>query len=154
MITTDPTHPDLGRGSDKTPVPQNKAYLVLSEEERHRGYVRPYRDTYRHVGLKPRGELRDLTAEEQERYKEWNYIKFEPYPESESPVVGRFWTQEDLDNHGCRTTTTMAREISETYARNPKFYGSTYCCHCQMHRPVGEFVWVEADGSNGPIVGS
>lgn len=33
--------------------------------------------------------------------------------------------------------------LAETYAREPGFYGSTYCCSCRMHRPVGaggEFV--------------
>lgn len=154
MITTDNKHPDLGRGVDESPVPQNKAYLVLTEEERQKGFVRPYREAYRHVGLKARGPLRDLTAEEQERYKQWNYVKFEAYPESESPLTGRFWTQRDLDNRGCGTKTTMARPIAETYASNPHFYGSTYCCQCQMHRPLAEFVWIEADGSQGPTLGT
>lgn len=39
----------------------------------------------------------------------------------------------------CGLTTTMGLAIAETYARNPRFYGSTYCVACQMHRPVGEF---------------
>lgn len=54
----------------------------------------------------------------------------------------------------CGTITTMGRGLSETYAREPKFYGSTYCVHCGMHRPVGEFRWYEMDGSIGPVVGS
>lgn len=44
----------------------------------------------------------------------------------------------------CRTTTTMGQTIAETYARDPSFYGGTYCVRCGMHRPVGangEFVW-------------
>lgn len=48
----------------------------------------------------------------------------------------------------CGSTTTMPLAIAETYARDPKFYGATYCVRCQMHRPVGEhgeFVW--EDGS-------
>ena len=48
----------------------------------------------------------------------------------------------------CGTITTMSQAIAETYARNPQFYGATYCAHCRMHRPVGpdgEFVW------DGPI---
>ena len=48
----------------------------------------------------------------------------------------------------CGATTTMAPSIAETYAREPGFYGATYCTTCQMHRPVGvsgEFVW--EDGS-------
>lgn len=48
----------------------------------------------------------------------------------------------------CNTTTSMNLAIAETYAREPGFYGATYCARCRMHRPVGadgEFVW--ADGS-------
>jgi hypothetical protein len=48
----------------------------------------------------------------------------------------------------------MGRALSETYARDPKFYGATYCCHCRMHKPVGEFTWYEMDGREGPTVGS
>lgn len=95
-LTTDPNDPRLGRGIDKEPVEQNAAYLILSEAERAKGFIRPYRDAYRHVD-------------------------------------------------GCNTVTTMARELSETYARDPKFYGSTYCVHCRKHLPVSEFVWL-ADG--------
>lgn len=41
----------------------------------------------------------------------------------------------------CGTVTTMNQTISETYARDPKFYGATYCVGCKMHLPVGEFTW-------------
>jgi hypothetical protein len=83
---------------DGPPVPQADAYLVLSDEERARGFVRPVRRSYVHTV--------------------------------------------------CGTETTMGQAIAETYARNPKFYGATYCVHCSVHRPVGEhgeFVW--GDGS-------
>ena len=46
--TTDPTDPRLGHGSDTTPQPQQAAYLILSKEERRRGYVRPVRRSYVH----------------------------------------------------------------------------------------------------------
>jgi hypothetical protein len=82
----------LGHGADEQPVPQNPVYLVLSEAERAKGFVRPYRDTYVHVG-------------------------------------------------GCGAVTTMGRALSETYARDPRFYGATYCVGCSKHRPVAEFVW-------------
>lgn len=97
--TDDPTDPDLGRGSDSVPVPQNKKYLVLSEAERAKGFVRPVRDKYVHKT--------------------------------------------------CGTVTTMALPLAETYARDPKFYGSTYCVRCQMHRPVSEFVWDGTDQEVG-----
>lgn len=103
-LTTDPTDPRLTRGTDDAPAPQADAYLVLSVEERAKGFVRPYRDAYRH--------------------------------------------------DTCGTVTTMGRALSETYARDPKFYGGTYCVKCQMHRPVGEFHWYEMDGAIGPVVGS
>lgn len=102
-LTTDPNHPDLTRGGDTEPGPQAKVYLVLSEEERAKGFTRPYRDAYKH----------------------------------------------DV----CGTVTTMGRALSETYARDPKFYGATYCVKCAMHRPVAEFRWLEMDGTTGPTVG-
>lgn len=99
-LTTDPADPDLTRGVDEKPVPQAKTYLVLPEEERAKGYVRPYRDAYRHAT--------------------------------------------------CGTVTGMGRALSETYARDPGFYGATYCCACAMHRPVSEFNWTVDDA----VVGS
>lgn len=94
-LTTDPNDPRLGHGADESPVPQQQVYLILSEEERKKGFVRPYRDAYVHKT--------------------------------------------------CGAVTIMGKELSETYARNPKFYGATYCAHCHMHRPVSEFAW-DADG--------
>lgn len=142
-ITTDKNDPGLGHGVDSEPTPQNEAYIVLSEEERAAGFVRPVRDRYVHVGAKgPRYELRDLPDEERDRHGR-DYVKFENYPESESPKIGRAWTQAQLDavGKGCKGLTRMARDIAETYARNPRFYGSTYCVHCRKHLPVSEFVW-------------
>lgn len=46
--TEDPQDPRLTHGVDDAPVPQAEAYLVLSEEERAKGYVRPVRRTYIH----------------------------------------------------------------------------------------------------------
>lgn len=46
----------------------------------------------------------------------------------------------------CHTDTTMGLAIAETYARDPQYYGSTFCCHCRTHLPVGphgEFFWVD-----------
>ena len=99
-LTTDPNDKRLGRGVDDAPRPQNEVYLVLSEEERAKGFTRPLRRSYIH--------------------------------------------------RICGTETTMGLALCETYARDPKFYGATYCCGCAMHKPVGEFVWKE----DGHIVGS
>lgn len=47
-LTDDPNDPRLTRGADETPVPQAPAYLVLSDEERAKGFVRPVRRSYVH----------------------------------------------------------------------------------------------------------
>jgi len=80
------------------PNGQQEGYVVLAEEERAKGFVRPVRHSYVH--------------------------------------------------EKCGTLTTMGGTIAETYARNPHFYGATFCCGCHGHFPVGangEFVW---DGTN------
>lgn len=106
-FTTDPADPQLGHGSDKQPVPMNVKYLVLSDEERARGFVRP---VYR------------------------SYLHHDPQ---------------------CEGITTMALPLCETYARQPDFYGATYCARCRMHRPVGphgEFTWVDGAGNDTHIL--
>lgn len=48
----------------------------------------------------------------------------------------------------CGAATTMGHAIAQTYAREPSFYGATFCAHCGGHFPVGsdgEFTW--EDGS-------
>ena len=100
-LTTDPSDPRLGHGSDTEPIPQHEVYLVLSDEERAKGFIRPVRRSYIHTV--------------------------------------------------CGGVTTMGQALAETYARDPHFYGATYCVHCQMHKPVGEdgeFVW---DGTNEKV---
>lgn len=84
------------------PNGQQQGYKVLAEEERAKGWVRPYRDSYVHTK--------------------------------------------------CGTLTRMSRTIAETYARDPYFYGGTFCVGCSAHFPIGltgEFVW--ADGSNEKV---
>ena len=100
-LTSDPSDPRLTHGPDDTPRPQAEVYLVLSEEERAKGFVRPLRRAYVHTG-------------------------------------------------GCGALTTMGLALCETYARDPRFYGATYCVGCRMHRPVSEFRWDE----DGEVVGS
>jgi len=99
MFTTDPSDKRLHHGSDTEKTEIHDVYLILSEEERKKGYVRPLRRTYIHTK--------------------------------------------------CGVATTMHEFFAETYARNPKFYGSTYCVECQMHLPVNEFTW-----EDGTLVGS
>lgn len=153
-----------GRGApvenpEASPVPteeklsdgQHRDHWILSAEERANGLVRPLRRSYRHVGIEgPRFELRDITAEERERYERFGYVKFEASPMDDRPVTGRFWTRAQLDSvgKGCGVVTTMGQAIAETYARQPGFYGSTFCCGCGKYLPVGaagEFVWDGTD---------
>lgn len=71
-----------------------KGYVILSDEERAKGFVRPVRRSYLHLT--------------------------------------------------CGGVTTMGASIAETYARDPFFYGGTFCAHCRSHFPVGadgEFIW-------------
>jgi hypothetical protein len=78
-----------------------KGYVVLSEAERAKGFVRPVRRSYRH--------------------------------------------------ETCGTVTTMDRALAETYARDPTFYGATFCVGCGRHYPVGaegEFTW---DGTSEKV---
>jgi hypothetical protein len=95
FLTTDPTDPALGHGSNDTPVPMNEKYLILSKEERAKGLIRPVRRDYTHSM--------------------------------------------------CGNKTYMGLDLAETYARDPKFYGSTYCASCNMHRPVEEFKWLDGE---------
>lgn len=148
--TTDGNPPAPGFENASAPQPvgpdgQHEAYWVLNEEERSKGWVRPLRRKYRHVGPAGPKNLRDLTPEEQEQYAKWNYVKFEAYDNPDSAVVGRYWTQAHLDRvgSGCGTVTTMGLALCETYAKDPTYYGSTFCCGCGSHFPVSEFRWVE-----------
>lgn len=147
MTTTDPNDPRLGHGSSNETEPQHEVYLVLSDEERAKGFVRPVRLSYKHIGTQgPQYPLFDLTDEQRAIFGETEFVKFEKYPEGQS-AVGRYWTQAELDKvgKGCGTVTSMGQAIAETYARSPHFYGATYCVHCQKHLPIAEFVWL--DGS-------
>jgi hypothetical protein len=78
---------------------QQKCYVILTEEERSKGFVRPYRDSYIHKK--------------------------------------------------CGVLTKMSRSISETYARDPKFYGGTFCVGCRAHFPLDEFLWDGTDEQVG-----
>lgn len=101
-LTEDPNCPCLDEIETEGPNKgQQKCYLVLSEEERAKGFVRPVRTKYKHLK--------------------------------------------------CGTVTTMGLALSETYARDPKFYGGTFCCHCGTHFPLRtaegpQFLW-DPDGT-------
>lgn len=147
MITDDPNHPGLKQVRADG---QHETYLVLSEEERRKGFVRPLRRAYRHVGIRPTHPIRELTEEERHHHQGMGYVCFEQYPQGfAAPIVGRFWTKAQLAS-GCGTETRMGLALCETYARDPRFYGATFCVRCGVHRPVEEFIWIE----DGQRVGS
>jgi hypothetical protein len=75
---------------------QQKDYVVLSQEERAKGFIRPVRRSYIHRGKQPPSNLRDLTDEEKERQSGCGYVKYEEYSEDKAPAVGRYWTQEQF----------------------------------------------------------
>ena len=147
---------------------QNKAYLVLSEEERAKGFVRPVRDSYAHLGKEIEQEagaiiqeltqgLVDCSDWAKSHYTiENGYVAYLKYPEEKSPLVGRFIKEEELKNikekrkfiEGCGAVTRMNQALAETYAMNPKFYGATFCIGCKEHLPVDEFVW---EGTNEKV---
>jgi hypothetical protein len=95
-LTNDPNDPRLTRGVDDEPTVQAEAYLVLSDEERAKGFVRSVRTSYIH--------------------------------------------------DTCGTVTTMSKPLAETYARQPSFYGATWCVKCCKHCAVKEFRWIDGDG--------
>jgi hypothetical protein len=41
----------------------------------------------------------------------------------------------------CNSVTSMGLALAETYARDPGFYSGTFCCQCQKHFPLDQFVW-------------
>lgn len=141
----DPTCEGTGAPQPVDPATgQHKAYWVLTEDERRKGFVRPVRRSYVHVGpAGPTHPLRDLTTQEDALYASEGYVKFEPYTESGRSTLGQYWTQAQLDavNNGCGALTQMGIAIAETYARAPNFYGSTFCAGCRRHLPIAEFVW-------------
>jgi hypothetical protein len=120
MCTTSGRPVDVVRAEQTESTGQHKDYIVLCPDERAKGFVRPYRDKYVHVG-----------------------------------VGGHEINPNDMSKHGrtgtaCGVETKMGPSLSETYARDPKFYGSTFCVGCNKHLPVGEFVW----SKDGEVVGS
>lgn len=82
------------------PNGQQKGYVVLSEEERAKGFVRPVRNKYKHVGIRPVYPLRQLTDAEKYRYANFKYVGYEEYPPeaNRGSVIGRYWTEEQLNS--------------------------------------------------------
>lgn len=53
-------------------------------------------------------------------------------------------------HNACGATTWMGDSLAETYARDPWFYGGTYCSTCCTHFPLHEFRWAGTDESLCP----
>ena len=45
----------------------------------------------------------------------------------------------------CKTKTTMAQSLAETFARQPDFYAGTFCACCRDHFPLYQFKWDGTD---------
>lgn len=118
MCTTSGRPVDVVRAEQTESEGQHKDYIVLCPDERAKGFVRPYRDKYIHVGV--------------------GGSEIDP----ENPA------RHGRKGNGCGVLTRMGRALSETYARDPKFYSHTFCCGCNTHLPVHEFVW-----EDGTVVG-
>lgn len=155
-VTLSGNEPEVLDGPAPAPInPEtgmHKDHWILSQEERDKGFTRPVRISYRHVGIRNKYAIKYLSNEEREKYKQYGYVAFEKYPDSESPLTGRFYTNDQLEqlNSGCGVVTTMNFKIAQTYARDPKFYGATFCAGCGTYLPVEQFVWEGTDD----IVGS
>ncbi len=119
---------------------------VLRNEDGTLAFKQPIRNAYRHTGsVGPEYPLRELTDEEHERYDQYRYVRCEVYPQDGRHVLGRYWTQAQLDaiGKGCGTVTTMrGDDLCLTYATNPTYYGRTFCVGCGEHLPLDQFVWL------------
>ena len=90
-----PVPEDLSHTEINPATGQQRGYVVLTPEERAKGWVKPYRDAYIH--------------------------------------------------EKCGTLTRMGRSLSETYARNPRFYTGTFCVGCSTHFPLDQFHWDDGE---------
>ena len=137
-LTTDRNDPAL---HVIEPSGMQEKYLVLSEAERAKGFVRPVRCSYKHVGLDKC--LKVLDGDNV------GYLCGQDTGH-EGECGGVMYADDKPPKRGCGTVTTMGLALSETYARDPKFYGGTFCCGCGKHLPVQEFIWTD----DGEVVGS
>jgi hypothetical protein len=143
---------------------QNECYLVLSEEERAKGFVRPVRNAYVHVGkpgYKPCGKNLKILAPDDEYFPKYYAVMCTTregdtvlHGEDGRCLSGSYLTKDAYDaamegnlhkKIGCGALTSMGLALAETYARDPKFYGATFCTGCNTHHPVDEFVWDGTD---------
>ena len=154
LDTTDGRSVDVVRAEQRSdpPTGQHRSYIILSDEERAKGFIRPYRDSYRHAGLKQEEPQKPVACPSCCAGE--SLIR----PANIDPLkwlcldCGHVWklAKPGARVGGCGAVTTMGRKLSETYAVNPKFYSHTFCAGCNTHLPVAEFVWTK----DGEEVGS
>lgn len=53
--------------------------------------------------------------------------------------------RQEYTHDKCHTKTHMGLDLAETYARDPHFYGATFCVACRDHFPVAEFRWPDGE---------
>lgn len=158
VLTDGSPVPDDGSHTELKANGQQQGYVVLTPEERARGWVRPYRDAYKHVGPHvcgypglpdPEGKKLPLVCTLPPGHAGPHRCDHQVEDVGQLERAGN-------KHHigGCQAITPMTRSIAETYARDPGFYSGTFCTTCGKHRPLSEFRWYEMDGSIGPIVGS
>lgn len=139
---------------------QHTSYWILNEDERKKGFVRPVRRTYVHVGRRICGKPASDSVVAQMVVKckdgEIYVCASEPAHEGEcfallvkmtAKHAERFLTKGLLG--GCDTVTTMSLDIAQTYARDPNFYSAGMCVRCKEHFPHEELRW-----EDGSVVGS
>lgn len=76
-----------------------------------------------------------------EQYEDGQYENYPTVDEGEfkQEVRTRYVHEE------CGETTGMRQDLAESVARNPGFYGKTYCSGCQKHVPVEEIRWKDGE---------
>ncbi len=157
ICTTSGRSVDEVRADQTETIGQHKDYIVLCPDERAKGFVRPYRDKYIHSGRSVCGAYLD-PREIRETKDFWEICAQEHGHTGAcgSPFYGDLLPSEAKQIHsthrkgGCGAETKMGQALSETYARDPSFYGATFCVKCNKHLPVAEFVWSQ----DGEVVGS
>lgn len=156
LCTTSGEPVDVVRANQTQEAGQYKSYIVLCPDERAKGFVRPYRDSYIHGGRRICGKylhmegnqklggLIDVCTDKPGHEGECiQFVTLSQPDAAQAQVRG-------LHPTGCGTVTTMGQALSETYARDPEFYGATFCAGCNVHLPVSEFQWT----ADGETVGS
>ena len=133
-----------------------RSYVVLSAEERAKGFVRPVRRTYTHIGRSVCAKMQTLHMPRAPKLGGPRLICGRPEGHNDECAC---WEELSQPEHaiaerthrlgGCGATTTMGIALAETYARDPKFYNGTFCATCRAHFGLDQFVWTGTDEQVG-----